>query len=574
MYSQSEYKEDLMMPVFGLGKADADYYEAPVVEEEEEDASDVEEAEESEEAEEAEAEEAEAEEAEEAEAVEETDEEEDTEGSEGTDYSGFMAIIESGAETASITVELGTPDTSNGGTTFNKVYASFDVIQYSNVKVFGAYSDSDAKFLATTEQFDVDLTIRYKLYTENCNYYTMAQDYKTYLIQTNTVDVSYAEAPELFLDVVSSLTYEDRIMGVPYDKTISMTTYSELKSILDDLVGYDKVVSYKGAYNGGIYNKVNLDAKKTSANGSESDYNSLMAVYGDSIYMSTPIARVYKDSAVWNPSSHGLLGYDSDEVQIFDYDIPTGRFNTNGQGYWIVAPKYLNHVVTSFLKDAGSVNLAIEDLGNVVYANYRDSDEVSLYEGELLIQNALTQISADRDVILYNPFASRMLYADYCADISRESSDYGLMAHNVPFRQLVMNGLTKYTTLDVNESSSSKDYYLLQAVELGSCPKFKVTSESVDQLKENNYNLLFSTQYDIIKDDIKYVMDAVDEAFDVIGTTEIKGHEILDDKVFMTTYASGVKVVTNYNTYAVEVDGFGEIGAMGYVIAEGGAVNE
>ncbi len=489
------------------------------------------------------------------------------------DCNGFFAIIESGAETASITVELGTPDTSTGGTTFNKVYPSFDVMQYSNVKVFGAYSSSDAKFLATTKQFDIDIKVRYKLYTEDCNYFTMAQDYKKYLIKTNNLTPSYADAPELFLDVVSSLTVDDRIMGIPYDHTISMTEYSELESILDDLTGINKVVSYKGAYNGGIYNKVNLKANKTKSNGSESEYNSLMTKYGDSIYMSTPISRVYKDTAVFNPDKHGLQGYDSEAVEIYQYDIPSGRFNTNSEGYWIVAPKYLSKVVEGFIKSAGNVNLALEDLGNLVYANYKDGDEVSLYEGELVVEDALKALSEDRNIILYNPTVERMLYATYCADISRESSDYGLISYNVPFRQIIMNGLTKYTTLNVNESSSGTDYYLLQALELGSSPKFKITAKSVDRLKENNYNELFSTEYDILKDDIKSMSETIAAEFKTIGTTEIIGHEIIADKVFVTTYASGVKVVVNYNTFAVDTE-YGHVNKMGYLIVKGGEVNE
>lgn len=577
LYQESEYKEDLMMPVFGMGKVGAEYFEEPT-----EEPTEAESAAEGEDA----AEESAGEPAEEEPAAEDSAEEEqpseeasDVEGAEETpteapkDYNGFLAIIEGGAETASINVELGTPDTSGGGTNFNKVYPSFDVMQYSNVKVFGPYSSSDAKFLATTDQFDVNLKVRYKLYTEDCNYYTMASDYRNYIISTQNLTPSFDEKPEIFLDVISSLTVKDRIMGVPYDHTFSMTTYSELESILDDLQGVDAVVSYKGAYNGGIYNKINLKADKTKSNGSEKDYQSLMAKYGSEIYMSTPISRVYKDSAVFEPDNHALSGYDSEPAHIYDYDIPTGRFNHNGEGYWMVAPKYLKHVVDGFTSSVGDVNLAIEDLGNQVYANYKASAPVSLYEGERVVDSALSTLTADRSLILYNPIASRMLYADYAADISRESSDYGLIHHNVPFRQLVMNGLVKYTTLDVNESSSGKNYYVLQALELGSMPKFKITSKNVDILKENNYNKLYSTCYDIVKDEIKSVNTEVTDAFAKIGTTEIMGHEILDDKIFVTTYATGVKVVTNYNTFEADTP-YGTLGAMGYTIVEGGEINE
>lgn len=553
LYTDTEYNEDLMMPVFGMGKKGADY----VVTEE------------------AAAEEG-AEEAVE-EATEEATEADDGVAEinteiKGDSMTGFMAIIESGADTASIAVNLGVKDTTNGGTNFNKVYASFDVMQYSNVKVFGPYSTNSAKFLATTKQLDIDIKVRYKLYTENCDYFRMAADYKDYLIAKNPdVALNYEGKPEIFLDVISAITLEEKFMGVPYDSTISMTTYSELKEILDRMEGVDTVVSYKGAYNGGIYNKVNTKAKKTGANGSEKDYNALMQEHGESVYMSTAISHVFKDTAAFNANKHGLMGYDSEAVEIYEYDIPTGRFNTHGESYYILSPYYLPGIVKSFSESAGNVNLAIEDLGNIVYAHYDPDTEVNLYEGQQIIDDALKTLTAnDRNIILYNPTASRMLYATYSADVSRESSDYGLIKHNVPFRQLVMNGLTKYTTLNVNESSSGKAYYLLQALELGSSPKYKITYKSVDRLKENNYCDLYSTQFDLIEDDIKAMSSAVNEAFDVIGTREIICHRIIGDRVFETTYATGVKVVTNYNTLDVNTE-YGKVEAEGYKIIPAGS---
>ena len=559
LYQDTEYNEDLMMPVFGLGKDGGEAVKAPEVPEV-----------------------AEGEEAEEPTEVETVPAEEpasvklETEHKKNTGVmTGFMGIIESGAETATISVKLGVADTANGGTNFNKVYPTFEVMQYSNVKVFGPYSTNEAKFLATTTSFDVDLKVRYKLYTDNCSYYTMATDYKDYLVKANDLTVNYEAAPGVFLDVVSSLTMEDRFMGVPYDRTTSMTTYSELDEILDDLSGISKVVSYKGAYNGGIYNTVNLKAKKTGSNGSKGDYEALMKEHGDSIYMSTPVSYVFKDTAMFNPVKHGLLGYDSEPAKIYDYDIPTGRFNLFGEGHYVLSPFYLPEAVESFSETAGNVNLAIEDLGNIVYANYSPEEEVNLYEGEQVIQNALATLSAnDRKVVLYNPFVSRMKYAEYCADISRESSDYGLIEHNIPFRQIVMNGITKYTTLNINESSTGKAYYLLQALELGSMPKYKITYKSVDRLKENNYSELYSTEYKHNSENIKAMAETVAKEFAKIGTTEITGHKILGEKVFETTYATGVKVVVNYNTLPADVEGYGTIDAEGYVIVGADAQDE
>ncbi len=560
LYKDTEYNEDLTMPVFGMGKKGVETATmeslAPVVEEASEEASEV------------------------------VSEEANDAGYKVTlahtsdaasNDTGFMGVIEKGAESAMLNVTLADAAGSTG-TQYNKVYPTFNLLQYSNVKVFGPYSDSTATFFASTKKFDIDIKVRYKLYTEKCNYYTMAEDYRSYLVEKNGLETIKMNAPEIFLDVVSSLTLKDRIMGVPYDRTISMTTYNELGEILKDLEGVNKVVSYKGAYNGGIYNTLNDKADLTKANGSKSEYDALMAAYGDSIYMSTPISYVYKDNAVFNASKHGLLGYDSEAVEIYEYDIPTGRFNPKTEGHWIVSPYYLPGIVNEFVAAVDADNIAIEDLGNIVYAQYDPDTEVNLHQGEIVVKNAITAIAKDRDIILYNPFINRAFTneytADYVADISRESSDYGLVKHNIPFRQLVLNGLTKYTTLNVNESSSGKAYYLLQALELGSSPKYKITYSKVDELKENNYCELFATEYALIAEDIKNMSKTINAEFAKIGTTEIVNHEIVDDKVFKTTYATGAEVYVNYNAFdvTVTVDGVEkEIKAEGYEIVTGGA---
>lgn len=582
VYEQSEFRETITMPVFGMGSM----AERTVKAEEEEEASDEEESEDedtSEEAAETEEEAAETEEAaeveepaEEAVLVDETEEEAveiiGTEADETSKpYNGFMGIIESGDTTASINVRLAADENSDADSPYNKVFPSFDIMQISSVKVFGPYSDNDAKFTATTESFDFDCRVRYKLYVDNANYYTMSQSYRDYLISAYNLKESFADSPKMFIDVISSLTVDARILGVPYDKTISMTTYDELAEIYEDLKSVDgKVVSYNGAFNGGIYNKINTSAKLTGKNGKESTLNKLLSDNWDSLYLMVNPSEVYKDTASFAPKKHALITFNGDPLETYKYNIPTGEFDETGNGFYTVAPKYLTNVVEKFSASAKAYNnLAIGDLGNLVYENLSGKDMWNPYESEIVIQNALSVLAEDRSLILYNPNANRIQYAAISADVSRESSDYGLIRENVPFRQLVLNGLTDYTTLSVNTSSSNTAYFTLQALELASFPKYTITYKSVDRLKDANYNELYATQYSIFADEIKAQYETIKNEFKKIGTTKIKSHCVLSNKVYETTYDTGVKVITNYNTYAVDTEQ-GHIEAQGYLIVEGG----
>jgi len=147
----------------------------------------------------------------------------------------------------------------------------------------------------------------------------------------------------------------------------------------------------------------------------------------------------------------------------------------------------------------------------------------------------------------------------------KAGGDYASFYATVPFRQLVLNGLCRYTTENANMSSEGLDYYLLQGVELGSLPKFMVSAKSVDVLQNSNYSYLYSMQYDNWKDEIKEVYGKFKDAMAQIGTNEITGHQMLAKNVFCTEYASGTKVITNYNKTKVDLNGK-TIEAMGYLI--------
>lgn len=485
---------------------------------------------------------------------------------------GFMGIIEEGAETAYINVRLGTKDTESNGTPYNKVYASFDSMQYSRVKVFGPYSSNDARYLSTTGMIDMDFTIRYKLFEKDATYFNMAMEYREYLISKNNIHVSYEDKPKLFLEIIAALTIEDRILGVPYDKLISMTTYRELRDILEDMEGISKVIAYNGAYNGGINHSLLRKAELVDENGSAGDLD-LLAEYiaenGDELFFAADITRVYKKGNGFNRKKHALYGFNRKPVEIMDYNPATGRFSRNSSSYYIISPKYLDSIVDGFLKTTkDNIGTYLKEMGNTYYANYNPREIINPVLSNRIVRENISRMSESRAVAIDNPNADKISYADYAVNISRECRDFGTMYCSIPFRQLVMNGLTEYTTLDVNMSSDRSRYYILQAFELGSYPKFTLCAKNVDVLQNTEFSYYFSIQYDALRDTIFNVYKEYRDGFDKIKSREIVSHNILQKNVFETRYANGSMVIVNYNKYPVTVKGL-NIEALGYHIESG-----
>lgn len=483
---------------------------------------------------------------------------------------GFLGIVEQGEELGSIKVQLGAEDTSAGGTPYNKVFSTFDATQFSRVKVFGPHSDNDARFLATTELIPVDYKVRYKLFGQQVDYYDLAKTYKDYLVDRYDLTLSYAEPKaKLFFDVIGTLTIKKHVLGIPFKELFSMTTYEELLAIMEDLQGIGAIVNYKGVFNNGLHNKIMNKAELVKANGSKEAFKRLMDAFdGENrvLFLNADLMRVWERDDGFRPRSHALHGFNSKPVEFLPYNYHTGKFDLTKTKSYLLHPLYLSDTVDRFIADSEAYpNIFLNEMGSTYYANYNRREIIDPITAGLILEDNLRKLSEHKKLALDNPNMNRIPYAEYATNISRESSNYGSMYSSIPFRQLVLNGLTAYTTLNVNMSAERSSYYVLQALELGSIPKFTISAKSSDLLKNTEFSDYFSIQYAGLKDKIKAIYDEYSAGLEKIGSTEITDHRMLDHNVFQTTYASGVKVIVNYNKFPVTAAGY-QLDALGYVI--------
>ena len=487
------------------------------------------------------------------------------------DKGGFLAIIEKGDETGFIGARSASFSPGAGGDMFNTVYSVFDVSQFKQVNIVGA-AEHGGTYTVSTGMLGMDIIVRYRLFSEKISYFDMAKVYKNYLIDKFNLKPDYNISPQIFLDVTGALTIEGRFLGIAYEKTVSMTGYSDLTDILRDLQDIPLTISYNGVFNGGINNKLSNRAALISHNGTASELRALLETAdktGADLFMGTNIARIYKDSKNgFNERIHAAYRYEGTPAKFKSYDPSTRLTREHSQLYYRLNPLYLANVLDGFLKNSKRFNkIYINDLGTDYYANYRRTSIVPPLAASQIAVQALERLDNERIIAINNPGMNNIPYTQWAVNISRESSNYGGFYTSIPFRQLVMNGLLCYTTLNANNSGESMDYFLLQALELGSVPKFWITSKSADVLKYTSHTEFLSTQYSVHKENIETLYQSWNDAFDIIKTMEIANHETLEDRVFRTTYKSGVTVIVNYNRFAVETDE-GQIGPRDFIIRE------
>ena len=484
---------------------------------------------------------------------------------------GFMGVVENGADTAYVETVLSADGSANTGRDFNKIFTTYDVTQYEWVPVFGEYADNRSTFLSFAPMTEEDYTVRYFFFTgEEVSYYSMAKTYQNYLVDGNLPGV-YQSGAQIFLETIGTLSLEERILGIPYDTLFSMTTYNELLAILEDLDGRHANISYKGAFDGGMNHKLMNGGTLVSENGTKEELDALIAkVEGaqDSIFLETDFLKIYDKGNGFVKWLHGLEDYTKSVATVYGYRVELGKFKERSNMYYLLDPMYLADTVKEFKATAGNYNYYLNDLTEQYYADYGNSP-VSPYEAQRLVDDAIATLAEGSELALDNPRMDKLAGGSIAVDVSRESSDLTLFYTSIPFRQLVLNGIMEYTTTSANNNSDPAEYYLMQALETGAQPKFVISAKNVDVLKDSKYSYYFSIQYDLLKEEIKETYDALAEGMAVIGTAEIVNHSMLAQDVFLTEYANGTKVVTNYTFDDVEYNGT-TVKANDYLILKGG----
>lgn len=499
-------------------------------------------------------------------------------GSSGSTEKGFLAIVEEGSRNAYMHVKLA--GSGADSSKYNKAYASFELSQYSRVKINGAYSNESANYLVNTGAQDIDCTLRFRLFGSGVDYFTMAKSYQAYLADSLGIGTVYDNGEaQLYIEAVGALNLYERFVGIPYRNEISMTDYEELLEIMKSLGDTNYMLQYDGVFNDGWNGTLENGAKLSGSNGSKKEFEELLE-YAESqniqLFLETTLSRIYGSGNGFRASTHAVRNYANDEVEISRYMAVLGILSSalndgiSHDTYYTLSPRYLGSITDSFLEDAADyAAFAVTDLAGMYYADYRFNGFVSGEEGNMVLNESLEKLSEGRKLALTNPHIDKIGFGSVAADVSRESSDYSTFEYTIPFKQLVMNGLIEYTTENVNLSSRNAAYFVLQAAETGALPKFILTSKNVDVLKNSDYSYLYSAQFEILADTINEVYAECSEIRSQIGTSEITGHEILDEGVYRTTYATGVVVTVNYNLYAVTLMDGSVLEAESYMIGGG-----
>ena len=496
---------------------------------------------------------------------------------------GMLAIIEEGMETANLHITLGSTTGTGKKTAYtgtNAAYVSVDTLEHAKVRINGAYESSSPTYISDSGHIVMDFTVRYRPYAHEVSYFDLAMDYRDYLSARSGVAISAPEGPAAYVEVIGAVTLTDRFIGVPYDNITSMSTYTDVQEIIAALPE-GSVVQYDGGFNSGVISELNDGARLVKENGTREELDALLsaaAAKGVKLYWQVNLSRVYDNGRTYIPFLHALRDFSNEAAQIYLYTPDTAKFNGRYdpiRAYTRVSPRYLPYLADAFLGDlkdqALDIDLAIGDLGHDVFADYRYNAVIDPVQANAIVEGTLDTLHASSALTLNDPSSEVAPMADYIVNVSRTSSDYASFYATIPFRQLALRGLTNVVGQDVNLGSRSLDYYLLQAAELGTGVKYTVTAQNPDLFKTSHFEAIYAADWNEWKDEIILAAEKCRELSALIGGQQITDHVMLSENVFQTTYENGVVFITNYTAMPYEsASGVVEAGTY-LLVQEGGA---
>lgn len=447
--------------------------------------------------------------------------------------SAVMAICENGAEYGILTAEACGQTSS-----YARVYVNYKLLNSIEYKV-GNYN---------TELFDkvassVDcVTTRYSFLTgEEADYSGMARAYRNYLLNGSELkDTSLG----FYTDIYASVIKKVSTVGIPHNKTVSLTDDSQLEKIIEKLKAEgveDITVRYRDWNADDIKgNRVTsadaasgISLKKINENKDAKIYPALLRLhtYSNGSYLD----RLFNASKSITQLPFSWKGYslsNLNETSNGEYRVSVDWFKTNSEELFLK------------LKNDNIRNIALGDVSNSLYCDFKDEgfkrDKTKAVMGELIKKNA----EAFDSVMLDSANAYAAVYADVIYNAPTYHSSHDILSRSVPFYTMVMNGIADCVAPAYNNGEDDKA--LLRAVASGA--GFCVTWIAADttELVGTGLSHLSNVNFSQTVDETLSIYKKINSVYSKINGSRIYSHNYVADNVSVTEYENGLRIYVNF----------------------------
>ena len=399
----------------------------------------------------------------------------------------------------------------------------------------------------------VPMTVRYLLLTgEETRYTDMAFAYRDYLEREGVLQ--YLGGPDwlpghsLHLTLAGAIVKPSSFLGIPMEREITLTTFSQAGEILDALhdAGIGSVAArYTGAQKGGYNSRWTRDFKFNGALGGKKGFETLVGSYKeDTVFLNGELMQIYKTGRGFSVSRDAARTTGNGINFQYPYYLLDGTRDTDRRWY-LLAPSLWDEVFGDFSQGRWRFEgfpLALEDAGMLVYSEYEQKNPLYRDVTGPMLAGALHSVSALDYGNAYTWGIAGTLY-----NVPLGASGYFIQSDEVPFYQLAVHGYIEYSGEPQN-LSADKRFSFLRSVEYGALPHhFGIYAPSTD-LNRSALAGMFSACY------LDWLPDAAEQArmaediYKNIAGRRIIDHFTVSDGVYTTVYENKYAVTVDYNS--------------------------
>lgn len=491
-----------------------------------------------------------------------------------TSKSTVFGVIEEGAEAATLDAYVSGTHNSEP---FSKMILNFDIQSQQSISSGAKGTNGDfIVYRASNDVYDDQITIRYYWLGEDADYVDMANCYADYLENQGVLTAGNTEDTSLVVELMGSTDKTKFMLGVPYEGTQVLTSFSQAQEILKDLTeeGISNVkLIYSGMVNGGMNQRsLASGVKYAKGMGGNSAFKKLKN-YADSvgaqIFPSLHLQTAYTKEKLNNSLVAWNITNQRAQIYTFDPVINAVEDEADYPRY-VINPlsmeKYLSKVKKSYSKRTGLDTMASSDLFTFIATNYKDN-HASASTGEVAMKSAVENFAEGMTLMLSNPVADAYKYCTYLTDIPTQDSGMRVLDASIPFVQMVLDGYKTYSTESLNRESTDVYVNFMRAIECKGQPKFTFMYEDSSLLSGTEQENYFAVDYSYWKDKISAYYEEYNAFYNQVKDAQITGHELYErnDDLRVVTYSNGVKIYFNYSDLEETIDGV-KVPAFSYVI--------
>jgi hypothetical protein len=445
--------------------------------------------------------------------------------------SAFVGIITHGDFDASIAVAR-----SGKGINYNHVWGQFIFRRQGRFSLTGG----QPTWLFQGDRIGGDRQVRYCFLNGlQADYIGMASRYRQFLIDERGAKRIGSNQPLINLAFFMGIERKTWFLS----DMISMTTFAQVKDMLDDLstAGVKRADILLWNWNlGGTAGHYPQRLPVDKRLGGEKDLRTLAGAIhdrGQRLFLQDN----YLGSA---PGAAGVMPY-LDAIRGVD-GLPIGD---SDNGYLLNPQVSLRRFAARDIPRMaafGADGLELESFASMAIPDKNLSYPLSregFAASWMQIASLSRQQFGSAAMIGSNTYA--VPYTDRLDFVTVDSTHYDFFDETIPFYHIAVHGLVQYSGSPINLEADGKRMFL-RGIEYGATPFFILTHDSSAKLARTGADSVYSSEFGFWQSEVirQY---GVMQKLSPLTNQFITGHTRLADSVYQTTYEDGTRVIVNYN---------------------------